>query len=237
MKLLRYELPLEVREQIQEKLPKSIIKKLETYGNKEALSYVSGCVIIDILNIATGYNWEFEVLDSWIRETPPTTDKKTGNPKEQPPVAHVRARITLHFIDADTGNDIAIRKESFGSKTVIGGADKQQDIFKSAQTDAIKKAASLFGIGAQLWRDKSEQDYFEEISYVDPWTDEAKAAHKEEFDYIDKLIKDKVFTREELEDEISDFTAGQAIDVYEMEPQELTDFVKALKDSEASEVA
>lgn len=92
-------------------------------------------------------------------------------------MAHVRGNLTVPIVQED-GTVVMITKSGFGSKTVLGGQADQEHIFKAAATDALKKAASLFGIGAQLYRDEDEQAFFEAINYEDPWTDDLLAEFK-----------------------------------------------------------
>ena len=149
----RYTLDKSITEIFKEHIPNKIIK--ERQQGKEKLSYVSGSVILDMINKATNYNWDFIVEERWIQESRdkfnPKYDKE---PVPQGPVAHVYGYLELNFID-ENNTPVTIRKHAFGSKPIIGGQNEQKDIFKSAMTDAIKKAASMIGIGLQLWRDDS----------------------------------------------------------------------------------
>lgn len=64
---------------------------------------------------------------------------------------------------------------------------EQESIFKSAGTDALKKAASLFGIGAPLYRAIEEQNYFNSKVVQSYWTEEEEEKHREETEYLESL--------------------------------------------------
>lgn len=217
----RYTLDKSITEVFKEHIPNKIIK--ERQQGKEKLSYVSGSVILDMINKATNYNWDFIVEERWIQESRdkfnPKYDKE---PVPQGPVAHVYGYLELNFID-ENNTPVTIRKHAFGSKPIIGGQNEQKDIFKSAMTDAIKKAASMIGIGLQLWRDDSEQDFFEDINYEDPWTEEEKNKHKKDFEYIDSLG----FEEKELSEILDDMFG--ITDLNLLLPDEITQLVDRLK--------
>ena len=99
------------------------------------------------------------------------------------PVAHVRGTLTVYL--ATENGIVEVRKDGYGSKAIIGKQSEQDSIFKAAGTDALKKAASLFGIGLQLYRNEEEQYYVGTINYEDPWTDEAKEEHADSLAYIE----------------------------------------------------
>lgn len=206
-------------------IPSQLIKKKPGQGD---MHYISGCTVIDMLNNLTNYMWDWEIVSYWVQKSVDKFNPKYDNePKPQNPVAHVIGKLTLHFIDED-GKDFTITKSAAGAKPIIGGQNEQKDIFKSASTDALKKAASLVGIGAQLYRDEDEQAYFEELCYVDPWDDETLAAHKEEFDYIKALMANG-YEREEINEVVSAWSEKAFYDVNDLPPAELTNFVNYLK--------
>ena len=120
------------------------------------LSYIGGHIVIRLLNQAFNYQWSFEVIkEEIIPSLPkPMSEYKNGrrqpvlNPdgsqkmEPQPPVVKVLGRLTVPGLGI---------KEQYGSKVLIGGATEQESAFKSASTDALKKCASLFGIGLDLY--------------------------------------------------------------------------------------
>lgn len=143
---------------IKRPLEKSWIKE-RTQG-KAKLSYIGGNTVINLLNEAFDYAWSFEIVSEevveslpkpmfsgWGNNRKPVLDSN-GNQKMEPqaPVAKVLGRLTVPGFGV---------KEQYGSKVIIGGASEQESCFKAASTDALKKCATLFGIGIQLYEDDS----------------------------------------------------------------------------------
>lgn len=134
---------------LERKLNPALIKQ-RTQG-KSTLSYIGGHTVIRLLNEAFDYQWSYEIVSEEIVPSQPKVNKyaKAGeNPLEpQPPVAKVLGRLTVPGFGV---------KEQYGSKVLIGGATEQEAAFKSASTDALKKCATLFGIGLELYEDDDD---------------------------------------------------------------------------------
>lgn len=138
------------------KLNPSWIKQRQQGG--ATLSYIGGHTVIRLLNKAFNYQWSFEIVTEEVKESQPKPmydgwgkQRKavlnadgTHKLEAQPPVAKVLGRLTVPGVGV---------KEQYGSKVLIGGATEQESAFKSASTDALKKCASLFGIGLELYGD------------------------------------------------------------------------------------
>lgn len=136
------------------KIPESS-KKTRQQGNT-TLTYIGGHTVIRLLNEAFNYQWSFEVVTEQVVESQPKpmwegwgknrkpVKKPDGTQamEPQPPVAKVLGRLTVPGLGV---------KEQYGSKVLIGGATEQESAFKAASTDALKKCASLFGIGLELY--------------------------------------------------------------------------------------
>ena len=72
-------------------------------------------------------------------------------------------------------------------------------LFRSAAgTDALKKAASLLGIGLQLYRKEEEQAYFESMNYENPWTDELLEKYEKEYSAISDYCDQYKLTDEDI---------------------------------------
>lgn len=220
-----------VRSVLEEKIPKKLIQTREGAG-KQKLSYVSGNFVIDQLNRAFNYAWSWSVDECWIVPSIPkrwkdrTTGKETVT--EQPPVAHVRGTLTAMLKD-EKGTYIEVSKSATGSKTIIGGATEQESIFKSAGTDALKKAASLFGIGAQLYRDDKEQSYFESRIGESYWDDEMKSRYEDEWSYIKKLESMEL----DVDEIVDTWSDGAFKSVRSLTPDALVEFVANTRAQEA----
>lgn len=147
----------EAKAVVSEKLNPSWIKQ-RTVG-KATLSYIGGQTVIRLLNKAFNYQWSFEIVQEEIVPSQPKLNKyaKAGqDPLEpQPPVVKVLGRLTIPGIGV---------KEQYGSKVLIGGASEQESAFKSASTDALKKCASLLGIGLELYGEDEGMDDVVEVA-------------------------------------------------------------------------
>lgn len=162
-----------------EKAKKTLSKKLEKSWIKQrtqgrtTLSYIGGHTVIHLLNHAFNYQWSFEIVKEEIAQSEPKpiyvyenrqrvlkTDNQ-GNPvkEPQPPVAKVLGRLTVPGLGV---------KEQFGSKILVGGASEQESAFKAASTDALKKCASLFGIGLELYGEEEYDFEDEQVQETQP---------------------------------------------------------------------
>ena len=200
--------------QLSEAIDPSLLKTRKSGGTE--LTYITQNTCIDILNEVFGYMWSFEIVDRWMEpgvtqikiENPkyPFTEKNTDmsavkiNPEgkryielPQLPSAWVLVKLTVPMI-SDTGEIVYISKMATGSQA-INGPQATQSIngYKGAQSDALKKAASLFGIALELYRDATEEEHFQTIrdSYMpDTWTEEAEVQYAKELKVLYKMLED-----------------------------------------------
>ena len=206
MILERMAISKEIKDRLTSPIPGALIKERKGGGQK-MLSYISGSTVIDMLNATFGYMWSWQVTKEWTKDSIDSVnkwkDKKLqADPanwtvEEQGPVAHVKGILTVH-LTGENGQIIEIKKEGFGSKSILGKQNDQESIFKAAGTDALKKAASLLGIGLELYRDEDEQAYFNEVSYEDPWTDEMRLLHATNLENLGKYTSMYAVSDEEL---------------------------------------
>ncbi len=219
--------PKAAKDLISSPIPGQLIKKKP---GKAAADYISGSTVIDYLNQAFGYMWSYETLDQWVQ---PGVDKFNAKydkePVPQGPVAHVRGRLTIHLTD-EKGNPFTIIKEQYGSKAVIGGQMDQEHIFKSAGTDALKKCASLVGIGLELYRDDNEQAFFDDISYESPWTDELLERYSEQRAAIRTFMDAYSLDAESIRPYILAFSEDAFDDLEYIVPENIDAFVTYLSE-------
>ena len=209
-------------------IPDQLIKQRPGGGGK-SLSYLSGSTVIDLLNEAFGYLWSWEQTEQWVQKSEPKFNPKYDKePVPQGPVAHVKGRLTVHLPQED-GSMINITKTGYGSKAVMGTQMDQESIFKAAGTDALKKAASLFGIGLELYRDEDEQLFFDEINYEDPWTDEMLEQYEKERMFIKNFMEEHELTMEDMEYYFEAFSDGMFNSIDFIVPDNIEAFVKFLK--------
>ena len=110
------------------------------------LSYVSGDLVIRLLNKAFKYRWSFEIKETKVVESADRVFKNRNTGQEtitpQNPVIQTLGRLTV------PGWGV---REQWGAQPVIGGQDVQEHAFKASATDALKKCASMFGIALDLY--------------------------------------------------------------------------------------
>lgn len=145
-------------------IPKELIKQRDTgYGKK--LDYIGGETVISLLNEAFNGTWSYEIIDERVIESVSrpllvynnTTRKKEPvlnadqSPKmePQPPYIQIRGRLSVPGFGV---------REQYGTKIFVGGASEQEGAAKAAATDSLKKCATLFGIGLELYGDKEVDD-------------------------------------------------------------------------------
>lgn len=229
-----------IKRKVTEHIPDYLIEQRQGGGGK-TLSYLAGATVTDMLNDAFGYAWSWEVKREWIQASQPyfnsytksrekvSFNGKEGAWEEQGPVANVLGTLTV-YLSTDTGI-VELKKDGYGSKSILGKQNDQESIFKAAGTDALKKAASLFGIGLELYRNEHQQAYFEMINYENPWTDETREQFKEYLDYIDDYkIKYQV-----SDDAFAEYVGDVTQTTYELNPDNIVEvynnLVEALKEA------
>lgn len=111
----------------------------------DKFKYVSSPIIIAILNKAFDYVWNWEILDQKIEPCVPYPK----HPQIEGSYAWVKGRLHYPFKNGDK-YDWAF-KDAIGGKVIVGQAKVQSQVFKSASTDALKKAASLLGIAPNVY--------------------------------------------------------------------------------------
>jgi hypothetical protein len=130
---------------IERPLDKKQIKQRDGgFGKK--LDYIEGSTVTRLLNEAFGYAWDFYVVEKKIIQSEPKK-KKDGQVEAQPPYVEVLGRLVIPGL---------CTKEQYGTKILLGGASEQEGAAKSAATDALKKCATLVGIGLELYETEDD---------------------------------------------------------------------------------
>lgn len=133
----------QIREMLNEPFDESQIRYRQgAYGR--SLAYLDGPTVYDRLNRATN-SWSFEISKSYFDYT----EDKQGNRTR---VMVVEGHLTIPELGTRAGTGVQVLSPGSG-----------EDMFKGARTDAIKNAASLFGVGLHLYSDsttdQSERGY------------------------------------------------------------------------------
>lgn len=226
------------RRTLSQQLDPNLIKTRTQYGGggKNSLSYISANTCIDLLNAAFGHNWSMRIVDRWMEAgvQHPFVEKDGKKPVAQGPTAWCIVELSVDFIDED-GNVRTVTKSAFGSQSITGNQSVQStNGYKGAQSDALKKAATLFGIALELYRDPSEANYFftsnEDLFTI--WTDELKEQYANEFGYLNALCDLNGYSLDDLAYWITIVTNGKASSINNMAPDYMETLIETLKDDE-----
>lgn len=209
---------------------------------KAAADYVSGAVVVDILNKAFDYAWDWEIKKCWIEQSEDFVNRyekdANGNPtvEPQPPVAHVLGTLYVHM-KTDSGEEVIISKSATGAQEISGKVQKQESIYKSADTDALKRAARLLGVCLKLWRKNAEgkdDNVFYEMLVADElWTPEEKEAHKEELEYLHKVQTERGFSDGVMDQAVQAWSQGRIAGMSMLTPDQVTQFTQYIRESVA----
>lgn len=224
---------------LQTPMPDYIVK--EKPGQSKA-SYVTGQSVIDKLNATFGYaGWSWDITDKWIEKSIDKVikvkwenrQKVNLEPKDwiyesQLPVAHVIGKLTV-YLERPDGTIHIVSKMAPGAQPITGGQSEQENCFKGAHTDALKKAATLFGVGLELYRDENEQYFFGELNYEDPWTEDELAKHKENFAYLSEFKKEYQLDDNDMSGYMNSFSQGACPTIDYLHPDNIQGFVDYLK--------
>ena len=207
------------------------LKQTRKGGFGNDLTYISGTTCIDMLNEAFDYLWDWEDIDHWMTESVPAYNNKSQKSEPQSPVAHVKGCLTVYFKD-DEGQLIPIHKTGIGDQSVHGKQSEQENIWKSASTDAMKKAATKLGLGLELARKEDEQAYFEAQNFDNPWDDLTVNAHREELDYVNNYIVRNKLKGNEIDELVGNCFNNSLTSFDDITPDVLPSFVNWLEDIE-----
>lgn len=129
---------------LSEHFPTQAVRQRRGGGNT-VFDYVAGPDIIRRLIRATQGQWSWHIKTCEFRPLPPYRDR-SGEMKEQSLVV-VMGELTIPGLGTRAG--IGVQKI-----TEAGG----EDLVKGASTDALKKAATLFGVALELYGPDFEED-------------------------------------------------------------------------------
>lgn len=227
-------------------LPQEVVFKKPGKGD---LDYVSITYVIDTLNAAFGHlGWSVELLDTWVQNYIPYFKKKSNYFKptkeqgaimnsnleegvfitDQAPVAWAKVRLTVKVYDEQTKSMQVVSKEAVGSKVVIGMSGEQEHIFKSAESDAIKKAASMFGIGLDLARKPAEKEHYLNLNKKPIWTEALKEEYKEFWTYVNDLCSTNSWSYDDLSYYVFKATNETEGNILYMAPEYTQAFITAV---------
>lgn len=159
----------------------------------EGHKYIPTPIITQKLNDIFGYTWSWEILNQWIEEGRSFVSSKGEKQNNSDNFyAVVHGRLSYPVLD-NNGNIVMLHKDAFGCKPIIGRVKVQSSSYKAAASDALKKAASLLGIGRDLKipNKAMEHIYRVEQDVFDP----SNTSHKEKsnllVNYINRVGPEK----------------------------------------------
>ena len=145
------------------------------------VKYVTNAGMIDMLNDAFGPFWSLQFGEPWLSEYP-SYETKNGHYTPNR-VMNVKAIITVRLIDPETNEATTIIREGYGAEPLA--AKNEDRIVKSAETDALKKAAYSFGFALDLARKGGDAAAFNEKH---GWTNDSMNAYKRELSMVNSYL-------------------------------------------------
>ena len=157
----------------------------EVKKNKATLDYISGNSMIALMNEAFNHVYSIEFGEPCvIRYEKIKTPNGDYFPRQ---VVEVKCTITVPIIDPVTGKEHIIKREGFGT-AMMNKIGFEEMVLKSAQTDAMKKAAYSFGFAQELFFTKpKEKDYCAE-NLIGIWTKESMRKHAQAWNVIKNFM-------------------------------------------------
>lgn len=211
---------------LEDKLDPNWIKQRDTgFGKK--LDYIEGARVIEILNRAFNYKWSFEIIAAEIVQAEPWINKRAGNKEEpQGKYAQVLGKLTVPGLGV---------KMAFGSKAIIGKVSEQESVFKAAMTDALKKCATMFGVGKELYLEDEESAGHAPSTNWNNASPVVTPQDAPSWDTKDvKRLKELkavlgIEDNEKLEPLIKDWSKGSLSKATDINPENIKSFIKYLE--------
>ena len=168
------------RARLTEPIPDSLV--FFDQGNNK---YVNHMVVVDKLNEVFNHSWCWNIIDKGIEESKAFTNK-SGQTSAASYYIWVLGELRYPVMDPFSKNVIWVTKQAFGGKVVVGNGKVQSQAFKSASSDALKKAASLIGIAPNVYM---RNDVFEALdeSDSDTWTPNKVSIYAKETDRVREI--------------------------------------------------
>lgn len=170
-------------------------------------SYVNHQVLVDLLNKTFDYAWNWVIIDKGINETYKFKKSKYNNTSSDDEYksyySWVLGELSYPSITEDK-KIIWIKKQAFGGKPLIGDAKIQSQNFKSASSDALKKAASLIGFARNVYMDENiYKQIMEAEEAYDSWSEDNSILFKDQLLVLEKL--NKAVGEEKFTEYVKDF--------------------------------
>ena len=175
-------------------------------------SYLSISQVVTALNLAFNYDWDWDIIKYFKEEN----------------VMFCHGKLTARLYD-ENGNTHVITKEAIGGAVII--AKTYKDIYKSASSYAMKKAASYLNIGLDLAMKEEERLFALENNsrLYSIWTEETKAKHKDGWNFIEAILSNEIMTQDDINDYIKAWSAGSYLNIDMLSEEQFDSFIETLK--------
>ena len=205
----------ELVKKINEPIDPALIRK-----NYSGEKYMTGYSVVRLLNKVTNGAWDFTIDEKWREEI---TVKNKKNQDEPRTVYHMTVTLRCLFDDGK-GNIVEIKKPGTAGKVLESGSKNASNIYKSLETLCVRKAASYFGVGAELWLNEDEVEYFDEPI----WTPELMKEYENEWNVINEIKKEFSLNEDEINGIVGEWNSYYSrLDV--VPPSDIKSFVDFLK--------
>lgn len=199
----------------------------------EGNAYVGVPVVINILNKVFNHAWSFTAVEQGIVKSSPyiNPSKKSPQPQGESSYAWVKGELKVPGIDPNTGETVWIVRQAYGGHPLVGGAKVQCEAFKSAESDALKKAASMLGIAKNVYMDsETYNNIVREEANADGWDQDSYKYFANEIKVMQQFKEGvgeekMAMYKEWFCDETGDYTTYG-----EIKPGNIKSFIKYLKD-------
>jgi hypothetical protein len=149
-----------------QRTPKNEIKERQGRGGLR-FSYVEHGYVTERLNMVFGFNWDFEVVDKQMLEDEVIVEAKLT----------VRTPAGQTIVKTQFGG-AEIKRHASGARS--GRPLSIADDYKAAASDALKKCASLLGIGLDLYGRDRPEELDEEQQVMQPAARSSASRRKEQ---------------------------------------------------------
>ena len=166
-----------LNEVISKPLDRRAVEQLSKGGR--SFDYISGPAMYVLLTKAFGPFFSIEYSEPRYTKY----DKARPNDMDPAPVVEVKCTITVPLYDEESKQTIMVKREGFGTATMKPHFEEM--VLKTAQTDAMKKAAYSFGIALELSAQKNQNEaewYAENV--FGKWTNTSMQAHRDDLVYV-----------------------------------------------------
>lgn len=142
------EADIDILNALTQKFDPSLLKE------RNGFTYIPEPLVRDRLTAVLGFDWDWVILKHELVPFNQENKNLTYYTKERDPREHLQV-IVHGSLTIKLPNGQVARRDAFGGSALISGS-MAGDAFKAASSNAFKKAAYLFGIGAYLGMDDLE---------------------------------------------------------------------------------